>query len=275
MSLGKFNTQNSKKNVYICALETNFKDMKLTIIGGGNMGGAAAIGLSKHAQVCVTARHEETLNRFRPYGINTSTDNRKAVEDADIVAFAVKPWLMKEVVEGVADCLEGKIIVSMAPGVKYAEMKSWLKEDSRLVYVIPNTAIEFGESMSFIMGPTQEALEVKELFDKVGESVIVRDESLLIAGTSLASCGTAYALKYIEAAAEGGEGLGFSGPDALKAVRQTMKGALRLLEEKPESSPAEEIRKVTTPGGMTAKGLAAMEESGFTEAVKNGLYANR
>ena len=93
------------------------------------------------------------------------------------------------------------------------------------------------------------------------------------AATALCSCGTAYALRYIRAAVEGGVELGLY-PDQAKAiVAQTVKGAADMLMTSGEH-PEAEIDKVTTPGGITIKGLNRMEACGFSTAVIEGLKAS-
>ena len=96
------------------------------------------------------------------------------------------------------------------------------------------------------------------------------EEDKMAAGTALASCGIAYAMKYIQASADAGESLGFSAEQAGKIVEYTVKGAASLLLST-GNPPQVEIDKVTTPGGMTMKGLAAMEEAGFAQAVAAGV----
>ncbi|WP_303037550.1 pyrroline-5-carboxylate reductase dimerization domain-containing protein, partial [uncultured Duncaniella sp.] len=93
------------------------------------------------------------------------------------------------------------------------------------------------------------------------------------AATSIASCGIAYALRYIRAAMEGSVELGIRAPLAQEMIVQTLIGAASLLQE-PGTHPETEIDKVTTPGGLTIRGLNAMEHSGFTSAVINGLKAS-
>lgn len=114
---------------------------------------------------------------------------------------------------------------------------------------------------------------VAGLFEGTGKVKIV-PLGQLMAGTALASCGIAYALRYIRASAEGGVEMGFRAKDAEEIVAQTVKGAGALLEAH-GSHPEEEIDKVTTPGGLTIKGLNAMEEAGFTNAVIKGLKAGK
>ena len=250
------------------------------------MGGAAAIGISKAGKIpasciTVTARHQETLERFSKYGIRTSSDNVEAVRDADIVILAVKPWVIPEVCAEIKPVLEysRQQIVSFAPGVTPEDLLGFLEkkdETPSLTYVIPNTAIEVCESMTFVCGitstPEQES-EVAAVFEGTGRVMAVPFKQLM-PGTALASCGIAYALRYIRAAAEGGVELGFYAKDATAIVSQTVKGAAALLEAH-GTHPEQEIDKVTTPGGLTIRGLNAMEEAGFTNAVIKGLKGGK
>jgi pyrroline-5-carboxylate reductase len=112
---------------------------------------------------------------------------------------------------------------------------------------------------------------ILDMFSQMGYALEV-DEDMMAAGTALASCGIAYAMKYIKASVSSGEALGFSTEQAQKIVEYTVKGAAELLLAT-GNAPQTEIDKVTTPGGMTMKGLAAMENSGFTQAVHDGLKA--
>lgn len=253
------------------------RKLKLTVIGAGNIGGATARGLSRFADVTVTARTEETLSRFEGSGIRTCLDNLQAVQGADFVIFAVKPWMMEEVVKSVAPALDiaRQTIVSMAPGIRPEDFLKWLGPDVKLAYAIPNTAIEVGESMTFIASvtaPKAETARLVGLFACAGKALEVEMDELL-SGTSLASCGIAYALRYIQASATGGEDMGFSPSQAVDIVSQTVKGAAAVLEAH-GSDPQKEIDKVTTPGGLTLKGLAAMDQAGFANAVVRGLKAN-
>ena len=256
--------------------------MKITIIGAGNMGGSTALGLAGYGAVSasdltVTARHQTSLDRFIARGICATTDNCAAVQDADIVFYAVKPWQMEAVLKETAPVLDysRQMVVSIAPGIKPGQLKDWLAKDGSLPsisYVIPNTAIEIGESMTYISPVTATGPQVsllKDIFDRVGQTQVVHLEQML-SGTSLASCGIAYAMRYISASAEGGARLGLD-PDGIgRAVCQTVRGAASLVGAK-GFDPEHEIDRVTTPNGLTIKGLNAMEEAGFTDAVIKGL----
>lgn len=255
--------------------------MKITVIGAGNMGGAIARALSvgtysSPSEITCTARSAETLAKFGA-DFNVTADNHDAVQGADLVVFAVKPWLMEEVVKDVIPYmdLDRQMVASVAAGISFGQLKEWLGSETAVMFrIIPNTAIEIGNGVTFISSCNASAEQtevVVSMFEQMGCAFHV-DEDMMAAGTALASCGIAYAMKYIQASAAGGEALGFGPEEARRIVEYTVKGAAELLLAT-GNPPQTEIDKVTTPGGMTMKGLAAMEESGFTQAVDNGLKA--
>lgn len=248
---------------------------KVTIIGAGNMGGAIARGLARHKDqygLTVTAAHTSTLEKYSASGIQATLDNRAAAADADVVILGVKPWQVFPVLEDINDLLSGKLLISLAAGIPSGEIAAWLAPSGvRAAYtVIPNLAAEIGESMTFASRICGDADgEVLELFNAVGKTLIV-DEKRLNAGMMVASCGTAFALRYARAAMEGGIQLGLYPKDALEAALQTIKGAADLALAH-GTHPEAEIDKVTTPGGITIRGLNAMEKAGFSAAVIAGL----
>jgi len=248
---------------------------KIAILGAGNMGGAVALGLhrlSKDVSLTVTTAHAATLEKYTALGIHTSLDNVSAAKWADVIILGVKPWLVQSVLEEIKPTLSGKVLLSLAAGIPSAQMEQWLSGTGiQAAYtVIPNLAAEIGESMTFASAILGEADDlVKSLFDQLGKTLIV-DERRLKAGMMVASCGTAFALRYARAAMEGGVQLGLYPREALEAVYQTMKGAVDLAASR-GTHPEAEIDRVTTPGGITIRGLNAMEEAGFTAAVIAGL----
>ena len=246
------------------------------------MGGAIARGLAKGSifsenDITCTAKGTATLEKLRETnpGFTLLTDNQQAVKGADIVVFAVKPWLMKEVIEQVRPALlpDSQIYISVAAGITCQELSEWTGSSS-VIRVIPNTAIEIQESMTFITAASLDMphLQLAEkIFSELGTTMTV-PEKQLAACTALASCGIAFAMRYIHASAQGGVEIGVKASDAQKIVEHTMIGAAKLLLAK-NAHPAVEIDKVTTPGGITIRGLNEMEHAGFTSAVIKGLKA--
>lgn len=256
--------------------------MHITVIGAGNMGAAIAAGLCRaHAGVISVSNPSkgklEKLSASLPE-IRTFSDNIQAAKDADVVIIAVKPNKVKPVVAELAPYLaEGRQhLVSIAAGITSGEIRSWLGgRQIPVYYVIPNTAISIGESMTFISGSEvdEKGLRtVSDIFSCLGK-VMVIDEKDIKACTALASCGIAYIMRYMRAAAEGAVQLGLRPADAMKILEQTVTGAAGLLREN-GCHPEAEIDKVTTPGGLTIRGLNTMEEYGFSNAVIKGLLAS-
>lgn len=240
------------------------------------MGGAIGRGLLRAgfpAGDLVVSNHTEgKLEAFRSHGATVTTDNREATRLGDIVILAVKPWIVPVVLDEIKDLLEpGRhTLVSVAAGVSGELLAA---EVTTGVYiVIPNTATELGESMTFVTCVREsDTSAVMTLFSRLGEVMEV-EERLLPAATTLASCGIAYAMRYIRAATEGGVELGFRASAAQSIVAQTVKGAAALVSRE-GAHPESEIDKVTTPGGLTIRGLNEMERAGFTQAVIRGLKA--
>lgn len=264
------------------------QSMKIAIIGAGNMGGALARGLAKGTIIPTSdiyvsnpsTQKLETLKREFSE-LNTTTNNCEAAKAADLIVLAVKPWKVEEVVEEIKPCVDYSHcgVASMVGGLGIEQLSKWLdKGDGALpatYLVIPNTAIATMSSMTFIASARSTEAQDRfllEVFNELGEAMLV-DEGLIPAGTSLASCGIAYALRYIRAAMEGGVELGFRADDAKRIVMQTLRGAADILAAN-GSHPEAEIDRVTTPGGLTIKGLNAMEAAGFTPSVIEGLKAS-
>jgi len=256
--------------------------MKIAIIGAGAMGGATAEGLIKGGQfrnedITVSDPSEAVVEKFAKTGVSVTTDNKLAAETADIVCVVVKPWLVERVLKDIKPELSPRrqILIVIAAGVSSASIREWLGEQCPALFLaIPNIAIAEMASMTFLVpvsASEEQVRTVVNMFDEMGNTLIT-DEQHLAAGTTLASCGIAYAMRYIRAAAEGGVELGFKADDAKKIVMQTMKGAVELLEAS-GLHPEAAIDLVTTPGGVTIKGLNEMEHAGFTSAVIRGLKA--
>ena len=255
--------------------------MKIAMIGAGAMGGATVEGLIKgeyfkNEDITVADPSQQVVDRFARQGVSVTTDNQMAAQDADIVCVCVKPWLVESVLTGIKGVLnpQKQILIVIAAGVPSAKIKEWLPDCPPLFLCIPNIAIAQLASMTFLVpcAATQSQIElVKGIFDEMGQTIIT-DEQHLAAGTTLASCGIAYAMRYVRAASEGGVELGFKADDAKQIVMQTMKGAVELLQAS-GLHPEAAIDLVTTPGGVTIKGLNEMEHAGFTSSVIKGLKA--
>lgn len=260
--------------------------MRIGIIGAGAMGGATVRGLIAAPQIdnhdIAVADPVADLTAYEAAGCSTSTDNMVValLDNVDTVMVFVKPWLVQQVLEGIAEYMQydRQTLVVVAAGVKGSDILTWATNSEgkqpRAMLCIPNIAIEQHASMTFLADINAGAERVeamKGVFDLMGRTAIV-EEKQLPAATTIASCGLAYAMRYIRAAVEGSVELGFRASDAQQIVQQTVLGAVNLLQAT-GLHPEAAIDRVTTPGGVTIKGLNEMEHAGFTSAVIRGLKA--
>jgi len=249
--------------------------MKIAIIGAGNMGGAIARGLAKGtiiqtADVCVSNPSRGKLDTLKAEfpTMQVTQNNSEAVKDADVVLLAVKPWLIEPVVKELLLNAEKQILVSVAAGISFTQFESWVGEKMTIFRVIPNTAISQLESMTLIAShhasKEQEQL-LLDIFNEMGVAMLV-PEKQMAATIALTSCGIAYVLKYIQAAMQAGIELGVYPKDAQRMVAQSVKGAATLILNN-DTHPSVEIDKVTTPGGITIRGVNELEHEGFSSAI--------
>lgn len=242
-------------------------------MGGATVRGLVADGFPAE-DIMVSGPHRSKLDEFEQLGCRVFTDNREAIRGVQLIVLAVKPWVLPLVIDEIgrefADPYEYEVAVIVA-GVNGEELKGFFGANTptRLSIVMPNTAITLRQSMSFLVEVNGEAVFARDVYARLGALKII-EERLLPAATSLASCGIAYAMRYVRAAVEGGVQLGFRASEAQEIVVETIRGAAALLSL-PGAHPEVEIDKVTTPGGLTIRGLNAMEEAGFTAAVIAGL----
>ncbi|MFM9989479.1 pyrroline-5-carboxylate reductase [Flavobacterium sp.] len=249
--------------------------MKINIIGGGNLGVAIALGITKYTtdnQVTVTKRNIETISYLQEKGIEISNNNAHNIQQSDIIVLTVKPYQIETVLNEISDKIQNKTIISAVSGVSISTIQNIVGNNHAVIRIMPNIAIQFGESatcISFEEKDKIEAQKVISLFQQLGTAPVI-EEKLMDAATVLGACGTAYALRYIRASMQAGIEIGFDAQTALAIAAQTAKGAAKmLLEEKVH--PEQLIDRVTTPQGCTIVGLNEMEHQGFSSSLIKGI----
>lgn len=256
--------------------------MKIAIIGAGNMGGSIAQGLCvgkliPSSDITVSDLDTSKLNALKSKypELNITTNNEDAVEDAKILILAVKPWLVNTVLKEL-DLSKKQILVSIAAGITFEQLAHAVIEPEMPMFrVIPNTAISELESLNAIAtrNVTKEQEElILSIFNEMGTSIVLPEDKLS-AATALASCGIAYVLKYIQAAMQAGVEMGIRPDDAMNMVAQSVKGAAELILRN-DTHPSIEIDKVTTPGGITIRGINELEHAGFASAIIRAMKAS-
>ena len=255
---------------------------KIAILGGGNLGGAIAEGLIKSQfvspdQITVTRRNVEAINHLKALGVAVTTENDTAIQNSDVIIVSLKPYNVKEVLEGVKKYFDPSkhILISVVTGVFVKDLAGIVDSKMPIFRAMPNTAIAIQESVTCLCHSGANSEQVKyvtELFNQLGITIPI-DEKLMDAATVLGACGIAYALRFIRAATQGGIEIGFDARTANLISAQTVKGAAELLL-KLNRHPEEEIDKVTTPKGCTIVGLNEMEHQGFSSSLIKGIGAS-
>ncbi len=254
--------------------------MKIAILGVGNMGGALAKGFL-HSGI---APADIVLSRVRPgtpqalegLGLRVLQDNTEAVREADVVFVAVKPHTVGAVLQPLAGALKLEAtVISVAAGVMLAELEGHLRlaRSASVVRAMPNTAVELGCGVTALASNGPAGLSVAQaLMARLG-LVVEFPEAQFDALTALSGCGIAYALRFLRAGQEAGVQMGISAAMASDIFAQVMKGAAELVL-RTGNHPEVEIDRVCTPGGLTIRGINALERAGFTSAVVQGLLAS-
>ena len=253
--------------------------MKIAIIGGGNLGASIADGLimsdfSRPVEITITKRNTMPLNRFAEQGCMVHSDNKKAVQQSEVIILAVKPYNYADIIKEIKPVLNPKkhLLVSVITGVWMTDLQKAIGKPVPVIRAMPNTAIAIQQSMTCIShtgaSPKQVSF-IQQLFDVLGRTTMI-DEKLMDAATVLGACGTAYAMRYIRANIQGGIEIGFDSATANLIAAQTVKGAAELLLQK-GTHPEQEIDKVTTPKGCTIAGLNEMEHQGFSSSLIKGI----
>ena len=244
-------------------------EKRLAVLGTGKLGGILLRaylrqGLFDPKRVTATVKHgEKAASLAKELGVNVATDNRKAVQDVDIVLLAVKPQVVGDVLKEIASELGDKtLVISVAASVPTGYIEQHTGAKVPVIRVMPNTPSTVGCGMSGICRGSHASLEhldvAKTMFDAVGRTVVV-DEKNMDAVTGLSASGPAFAYIILESLAEAGVKVGLPRDIATLLAAQTMKGAASVVLETGDH-PALLKDAVTTPAGCTIDGILELEE---------------
>jgi len=244
-------------------------------IGFGNMGQAMAKGWVEQGginpeNIYAAARDFKKLKKnCKKLGVQPCETSEALVAQVDIVILAVKPHQIATVVEPLKEMLQGKIILSVAADYTFEMFEKVLLKGTSHVSTIPNTPVAIGEGITIVEKTHSLADEeytlVTNLLNKLGLVQIVETDQLSTAGT-LAGCGPAFASLFIESLADGAVKYGLSREAAYQLASQMLAGTGKMQLETKEH-PGVMKDQVTSPGGTTIKGVAALEKNNFRHAV--------
>jgi pyrroline-5-carboxylate reductase len=255
--------------------------MKITFLGGGNMavaliGGLLAKGYAA-GDIQVAEHHPESRERLaQKFGVRVVPTLDDAALACDVLLLAVKPQQMRDALSPLSGRLGSQLVVSIAAGLRMADISRWLGGHRRLVRCMPNTPALIGAGVTGLCADSSvdEAgrAAAEAILAAVGDAVWIADEAQMDAVTALSGSGPAYVFHFIEALEAGGRDLGFEADTARRLAVGTVLGAARLAAESGES-PATLRERVTSKGGTTEAALAQMATDGFVPLIARALRA--
>lgn len=254
---------------------------RISFVGGGNMataliGGLVDRGFAAGGMQVVDPSGESRDRLARAFGVRTLEGVDGGFLDCDLIVLAVKPQQMRAAVAPLAGRLERQLVVSIAAGLRTAELSRWLENYRLLVRAMPNTPALIGAGITGLWAdPSVDAAgrdAAARVMSAVGSVVWIDDEAKMDAVTAVSGSGPAYVFHFIEALEQAGRSLGFDDMVARKLAIETTLGAARLAAGSDES-PGVLRERVTSKGGTTAAALASMAESGFFDAIVCAVHA--
>jgi pyrroline-5-carboxylate reductase len=237
--------------------------MKVGLVGSGNMARALARGWGEPV-LCTDSGSGRAAALAAEVGGEAVGSNAELAERADVVVLAHKPAQLEQVAAEAAG--PAKAVVSLLARTSLEQLRA-AYPDTPLVRVQPNTPAAVGKGVTLLAEPAEEPLagQVEELFGRVG--VVIRlPEGILDAAAACSGVGPAYWALVAEAWVDAAIRRGIPAPHAKQLVTETMAGSAELLRASDHDTLALR-REVTSPGGTTARGLAALERHGVRAAL--------
>ncbi len=260
-------------------------DANITFIGGGNMarsliGGLLADGTDPQ-RIRVADPDPGQREGLTAHGpVRVFTDNAAAAAGAAAVVFAVKPQVLRAAATQLAPVVrrERPLVISIAAGIRSADLDRWLGGDAAVVRAMPNTPALVRSGATALYANSAVSAVRRDLAESilraVGITLWVADEALMDAVTALSGSGPAYFFLVMEALEAAGIELGLTSETARMLTLETAIGAARIALESDEDV-GRLRRRVTSPGGTTEAALAVLEQAGLHEQFRRALRAAR
>lgn len=257
----------------------------LAFIGAGNMSRSIIAGL---VQAGYPADRIIAANPSRPkldalandYGIRITQDNAEAARAAEVIVLAVKPQLMAAMLSALVaqlGTLEGKLLISIAAGIKVARLAEMAGGHGQIIRTMPNTPSLLGLGMTGLYAPPSieqaDRALAEQMMQAVGKTLWVEQESAINGVIAAAGSAPAYFFLFMQAIAEEAEAMGFSPEQARLLVQQTALGAAAMVEQNPELSLQTLREQVTSKGGTTAEAIKTFQQQGLMPLTAHAMQA--
>lgn len=255
--------------------------LKIGFVGGGNMATALIGGLAGRLTpgeqihvVDVNATALQTL--AQRFGVSCASDIGPALAACDVIVLAVKPQQMKAVAAQLRPHVGAQLVLSIAAGIRAADLSRWLGDYPAIVRAMPNTPALIGQGMTGLVamaGVTSAQRSAAEaVMQAVGATLWLDREDGIDAVTAVSGSGPAYVFYFLEAMQQAALELGLSDQQGKALALATFHGASQLAMQ---SSDALSVlrERVTSKGGTTHAALTSMEEAGVKGAIVAAVKA--
>ena len=255
---------------------------RLGFIGAGNMGQALIRGLIESGRylkedLSAADRDPSVLEAVSgAFGVTAHPSGADLADACRIVVLSVKPQDMRRALLGIRDHLrDDHLLISIAAGIPLRVIRETVRKDIPMIRVMPNTPALIREGISALAGDARvtddHMAAAGTIFGAVGETVVVTEE-MMDAVTAVSGSGPGYIFRIMECMAAAGVRVGLPEETAYRLVVQSFLGAAYLAKTSDDS--LEELRrKVTSPGGTTAAGLAVFDEKGLEDIIRGAVRA--
>jgi pyrroline-5-carboxylate reductase len=255
--------------------------VNIAFLGGGNManaliGGLVAKGTDARSISVVELSPAAREKLAAKYPVHISTAPDAALQRAGTLVLAVKPQDMRAALASLGSSVQGKLVISIAAGIRFSALSRWLGGHRRIVRCMPNTPALVGAGITGLYAPAEASAEDRQtaeaILGAVGEVVWVADEKLIDPVTAVSASGPAYVFWFIEQLAAYAESTGIPRDDALKLAKHCVLGSAKLAMQ--SSEPPAQLRKnVTSKGGTTEAALNVFQQEQLAERFAKALAA--
>jgi pyrroline-5-carboxylate reductase len=249
----------------------------ILIIGAGVIGGSIVRSLLKsgyEGKITASDIQLEKLKELEQLGVTTTSNNKKVVNEADLIFLCVKPKILKTILTQICKEAEKKLVVSTAAAVPIRFYKKLIPK-AHFIRIMPNLAISVQESFTAYCCdddvPSSEKNKVKQILDFMGISMEI-EEQYMDAITAVSGSGPGYISIIIEAIFYAGLKVGLPRELALISATQAVLGTAKLVL-KDNQNPAQIRDSVTTPGGTTIEAIYEVEGSEIRQSLMRAIEA--
>ena len=255
-------------------------NQNICFIGGGNMAQALIGGLLSRGlpttRITVSDPVEQIRQILEEKGIQTTTDNVEAIQNADVVVLAVKPQVLATVLQPLKGLLSDKLVISIIAGAEIQTISELIGGSQRIVRVMPNTPALVQTGAHGIYASEAVNAQDRELTSQIlaatGLTIWVDNEAQIDAVTAVSGSGPAYFFYLMESMIRAGKNLGLDEKVATALTLQTALGAAQMAITS-SNSPTELRKNVTSPNGTTQAALEVFDRAQISQNIQAALAA--